>query len=152
AGIRYGPIEATLEHAQGSNVWLGFAIREGKNREVKNVLGHLGLKVNRLIRVAFGPFQLGELPPGAIVEVKTRALREALGEKVAALAGADFAGPLEVREARPGPGAARAPRGRDEGKRKHRRADDERRGQPELARREKRRGWRGSRGAHGERR
>ena len=152
AGIRYGPIEATLERAQGSNVWLSFAIREGKNREVKNVLGHLGLKVNRLIRLAFGPFQLGELPVGAIVEVKTRALREALGERIAALAGADFTGPIEAREARPAPGALRAPPGRDESKRKHRRGDDERRGQPELARREKRRGWRGSRGARGERR
>ena len=151
SGIRYGPIEATLEHSQGSNVWLGFAIREGKNREVKNVLGHLGLKVNRLIRVAFGPFQLGELPAGAIAEVKTRALREALGEPIAALAGADFSGPIEARETPPGPGAVRAPRARDEGKRKHRRADSERRGGPELARREKRRGWRG-RGARGERR
>jgi len=155
AGIRYGPIEATLERAQGSNVWLGFAIREGKNREVKTVLGHLGLKVNRLIRVAFGPFQLGELPTGAILEVKTRALREALGEGITALAGADFSGPVEVREAPPGPSVLRAPRGRDEGKRKHRRGDDERHGPPELARREKRRGWRGSRGrsgARGERR
>jgi 23S rRNA pseudouridine2605 synthase len=159
AGIRYGPIEATLEHSQGSNVWLGFAIREGKNREVKNVLGHLGLKVNRLIRVAFGPFQLGELPAGAIAEVKTRALREGLGERIAALAGADFSGPIadfsgpvEAREAPPGPGAVRAPRARDEGKCKHRRADSERRGGPELARREKRRGWRGHRGARGERR
>jgi 23S rRNA pseudouridine2605 synthase len=151
AGIRYGPIEATLERAQGSNVWLGFAIREGKNREVKNVLGHLGLKVNRLIRVAFGPFQLGELPTGEILEVKTRALREALGERVAALAGADFSAPLEAREAPPGPGAVRAPRPRDDGKRKHRRADNERRGGPELARREKR-GWRGRRGGRGERR
>ena len=155
AGIRYGPIEATLERAQGSNVWLGFAIREGKNREVKNVLGHLGLRVNRLIRVAFGPFQLGELPAGAIVEVKTRALREALGERIVALAGADFSGPIAALEAPPGPGASRAPRGRDEGKRQHRRDDGERKGQPELARREKRRGWRGSRGrsgARGERR
>jgi 23S rRNA pseudouridine2605 synthase len=146
AGIRYGPIEATLERAQGSNVWLGFAIREGKNREVKNVLGHLGLRVNRLIRVAFGPFQLGELPAGAIVEVKTRALREALGERIAALAGADFSGPIEALEVPPGPGASRAPRGRDKSKRQHRRDDGERKGQPELARREKRRGWRGSRG------
>jgi 23S rRNA pseudouridine2605 synthase len=161
AGIRYGPIEATLERAQGSNVWLGFAIREGKNREVKNVLGHLGLRVNRLIRVAFGPFQLGELPAGAIVEVKTRPLREALGERIAALAGADFSGPIEAREAPRGPGAShappsrpgasRVPPSRDEGKRKHRRGDDERHGPPELARREKRRGWRGSRGRSGSR-
>ena len=57
-GVRYGEIEATVDRAQGSNVWLTFAIREGKNREVKNVLGHLGLAVNRLIRVSFGPFRL----------------------------------------------------------------------------------------------
>lgn len=105
AGVRYGPIEATLDRARGSNVWLTFAIREGKNREVKNVLGHLGLKVNRLIRVSFGPFQLGELPPGAIVEVKTRALREQLGERIAALAGADFSGPIVQRDAPLGSGA-----------------------------------------------
>ena len=60
-GVRYGSIEAKLEREQGANVWLTFAMREGKNREVKNVLGHLGLAVNRLIRVSFGPFQLGEL-------------------------------------------------------------------------------------------
>src|SRR6476659_5505195 len=150
-GVHYGPIEAALERAQGSNVWLTFAIREGKNREVKNVLGHLGLRVNRLIRVAFGPFQLGELPAGAIVEVKTRALREALGARIAALAGADFSGPIEAREAPRGPGTSRAPPSRDEGKRKHRRGDDERHGPPELARREKRGGWRGARG-RGERR
>ncbi len=59
-GIHYGEIEATLERVQGSNVWLTFAIREGKNREVRNVLGHLGLTVARLIRISFGPFQLGE--------------------------------------------------------------------------------------------
>src|SRR5438876_8428036 len=93
-GIRYGPIEATLERAQGSNVWLTFAMREGKNREVKNVLGHLGLAVNRLIRVSFGPFQLGELAPGEVAEVSTRVLREQLGERVAAAAGADFSGPI----------------------------------------------------------
>jgi 23S rRNA pseudouridine2605 synthase len=97
-GIRYGEIEAKLDRAQGSNVWLTFAIREGKNREVKNVLGHLGLAVNRLIRVSFGPFQLGELPEGAVEEVKTRTLRDQLGERVAALAGADFAAPIVERE------------------------------------------------------
>src|SRR5262247_3046103 len=93
-GIRYGSIEATVDRPQGSNVWLTFAIREGKNREVKNVLGHLGLAVNRLIRVSFGPFQLGLLEKGAIEEVRTRHLREQLGERVAAAAGLDFAGPV----------------------------------------------------------
>ena len=93
-GIRYGPIEATLDREQGANAWLTFAIREGKNREVRNVLEHLGLKVNRLIRVSFGPFQLGDLVEGAIEEVRTRHLREQLGERIAAKAGVDFSGPM----------------------------------------------------------
>jgi 23S rRNA pseudouridine2605 synthase len=93
-GVRYGSIDAELDRVQGANAWITFAMREGKNREVKNVLGHLGLAVNRLIRVSFGPFQLGDLPEGAIAEVKTRHLREQLGERIAALAGADFAGPI----------------------------------------------------------
>jgi 23S rRNA pseudouridine2605 synthase len=92
-GVRYGAIEASLDRTQGSNVWLTFAIREGKNREVRNVLGALALQVNRLIRVSYGPFQLGELPAGAVEEVKTRALREQLGERLTALAGADFSAP-----------------------------------------------------------
>ena len=93
-GIRYGEIEATLERVQGSNLWLMFAIREGKNREVRNVLGHLGLTVARLIRISFGPFQLGGLAEGAVEEVPTRTLREQLGEQVVALSGADFSSPI----------------------------------------------------------
>src|SRR6267378_3262801 len=84
-GVRLGPIDATLERDQGANVWLVFAIREGKNREVRNVMAHLGLEVNRLIRVSYGPFQLAELAEGAVEEVKTRVLREQLGEKIAVL-------------------------------------------------------------------
>jgi 23S rRNA pseudouridine2605 synthase len=93
-GVKYGPIDATLERDQGANVWLVFAIREGKNREVRNVLAHLGLEVNRLIRVSYGPFQLGELAEGQVEEVKNRVLREQLGEKIATLAGADFTRPV----------------------------------------------------------
>lgn len=93
-GVKYGSIDATLERDQGANVWLVFAIREGKNREVRNVMAHLGLEVNRLIRVSYGPFQLGELEEGQVEEVKTRVLREQLGEKIAALAGADFNRPM----------------------------------------------------------
>src|ERR1700736_5772891 len=89
-GVRYGRIEANLDRSPGSTVWLTFAIREGKNREVRNVLGVLGLQVNRLIRVSYGPFQLGELPAGAVEEVRTRTLRDQLGERLIALAGADF--------------------------------------------------------------
>jgi 23S rRNA pseudouridine2605 synthase len=93
-GVKYGAIDATLERDQGANVWLVFAIREGKNREVRNVMAHLGLEVNRLIRVSYGPFQLGELEEGQVEEVKTRVLREQLGEKIATLAGADFNRPM----------------------------------------------------------
>ncbi len=93
-GVKYGPIEATLERDQGANVWLVFAIREGKNREVRNVMAHLGLEVNRLIRISYGPFQLAELAEGAVEEVRTRVLREQLGERIAILAGADFNRPM----------------------------------------------------------
>ncbi|MBX9845715.1 MAG: pseudouridine synthase [Xanthobacteraceae bacterium] len=102
-GIRYGAIEATLDREQGDNSWITFAMREGKNREIRNVLGALGLKVNRLIRLSYGPFQLGELPAGAVEEIKTRALREQLGERLAAMAGADFSGPIVEREVEPEP-------------------------------------------------
>ncbi len=93
-GIHYGAIEAMLERVQGSNLWLMFAIREGKNREVRNVLGHLGLTVARLIRISFGPFQLAGLAEGAVEEVPTRTLREQLGEQVVALSRADFCSPI----------------------------------------------------------
>jgi len=107
-GVDYGPVEATLDRVQGSNIWLTVAIREGKNREVKNVLGDLGLKVNRLIRVSFGPFQLGELAAGEVTEVKTRTLRDQLGERLAAAAGVDFSGAPAAPAAR-APPAPRAP-------------------------------------------
>jgi 23S rRNA pseudouridine2605 synthase len=109
-GVRYGAIEATLDRAQGSNVWLTVAMREGKNREVRNVMGALGLKVNRLIRVSYGPFQLGDLPPGAVMEITTRALREQIGARIAAIAGADFSGPIMEREASIPPRAPTLPR------------------------------------------
>ncbi len=97
-GIQYGAIEAKLDREQGSNVWITFAMREGKNREIRNVLRALGLQVNRLIRVSFGPFQLGELPDGAVEEVKTRTLRDQLGPRLAALSGADFSSEIVERE------------------------------------------------------
>ncbi|HUY67763.1 MAG TPA: pseudouridine synthase [Alphaproteobacteria bacterium] len=83
SGIRYESIKAEIEKEQrkeaGSNIWLTVSIREGKNREIRKVMEHLGLQVTRLIRVNFGPFQLGKLPRGAVEEVPRRALREALG-------------------------------------------------------------------------
>lgn len=112
-GVKYGSIDATLERDQGANVWLVFAIREGKNREVRNVMAHLGLEVNRLIRVSYGPFQLGELEEGQVEEVKTRVLREQLGEKIAALAGADFNRPMPGDKSESEkPADADAPRGK----------------------------------------
>lgn len=75
-GVKYAPIEATLEKPQGSNVWLSVALTEGKNREVRNVMEALGLKVNRLIRLSYGPFQLGNMPEGSVVEIKPKVLKE----------------------------------------------------------------------------
>src|SRR5499426_2785653 len=83
AGAHYGPIAATLDKTQGSNVWLTLALREGKNREVRTVLEKLGLTVNRLIRVSFGPFQLLELAPGEVEPVRRRVLIEQLGPQMA---------------------------------------------------------------------
>jgi 23S rRNA pseudouridine2605 synthase len=99
-GMHYGPIEATLDREQGANVWLTFAIREGKNREVRKVLESLGLKVNRLIRVTYGPFELGALDDGAVKEVETAELRAQLGEEIVAQSNADFDAPLVEHEAR----------------------------------------------------
>ena len=79
AGMRYGPITASLDEQRGGNAWLTVALAEGRNREVRRVLEHLGHPVNRLIRIAYGPFQLGNLPRGAVAEVKRKALREQLG-------------------------------------------------------------------------
>jgi 23S rRNA pseudouridine2605 synthase len=88
AGVRYGPIEATLDRRQGRNAWLTVALGEGKNREVRKVLEHLGLTVNRLIRTSYGPFQLGSLPSGEVEEVTGKVLREQLGKAASDLLGA----------------------------------------------------------------
>ncbi|WP_455475936.1 pseudouridine synthase [Bartonella sp. B17] len=93
-GIFYGSIEASIEREQGTNIWLSVALREGKNREIKNVLGALGLSVNRLIRVSYGPFQLSDLEEGAVRELKGRALRDQLGERLIMQANADFDAPI----------------------------------------------------------
>jgi 23S rRNA pseudouridine2605 synthase len=110
AGVRYGPIEATLDKTQGSNVWLTVGLREGKNREVRKILEHLDLTVNRLIRISFGPFQLLDLEPGGVEPVKRRVLVEQLGPRAAAelgLAGLDKAGARTPRR-RSGKPASRA--------------------------------------------
>jgi 23S rRNA pseudouridine2605 synthase len=84
-GITYGPMEAVLDRAETSNAWITVSIREGKNREVRRVLEAIGLKVNRLIRVSYGPFQLGKMPPGSVDEVSPSAMKEMLGPLMPAL-------------------------------------------------------------------
>ena len=78
-GIPTGPIEATLDREQGGNVWVSVTIREGKNREVRRAFETLNLRVNRLIRISYGPFQLGDLAKGASEEVPNRILRDQVG-------------------------------------------------------------------------
>jgi 23S rRNA pseudouridine2605 synthase len=113
-GMVYGAIEAALDQAQGTNIWLTIGLREGKNREVKRVLEHLGLAVTRLIRVSYGPFQLGDLPVGEVREVRGRVLRDQLGEKLSRAAGADFSAPIREAEAEEKP--SRKPQRRPSGK------------------------------------
>ncbi len=85
-GVAYGSITAALERQKGDNCWLTLALREGKNREVRRVMEHLGCRVNRLIRLAFGPFQLGNLEAGEVREVPPKVLREQLGGQAPARA------------------------------------------------------------------
>jgi 23S rRNA pseudouridine2605 synthase len=91
-GVSYGPIRASFERRQGSNAWITMALREGRNREVRRVLEHLGLQVTRLIRLAYGPFQLGNLARGAVAEVPRKVLAEQLGDVRRAAAHADRRG------------------------------------------------------------
>jgi 23S rRNA pseudouridine2605 synthase len=130
AGVRYGPIEATLDREQGANVWLTVSLREGKNREVRKVLEQLGLTVNRLIRVAYGPFELGELNDGKVEEVETVYLRAVLGPEIAAQANVDFDSLLEDE-------MARRPEGRADKRRGEKRPTRPLRGHPPTKRRDK---------------
>jgi 23S rRNA pseudouridine2605 synthase len=139
-GIHYAGVEARLERVQGSNVWIAMGLREGKNREIKRVLEHLGLSVNRLIRVAFGPFELADLAAGEVAEVRTRVLRDQLGHRLAREAGVDFEAPIVDRAPPPPPppeqaepSRTRAPRrGREDVERRPARAG------PKPARQERR--------------
>ncbi len=105
-GVDYAGIEATLDRIQGSNAWLTMGLREGKNREIKRVLESLGLAVTRLIRISFGPFQLGDLAEGAVESVPARVLRDQLGPGLAAEAGIDLA---DAEERRPRPAGRAKP-------------------------------------------
>jgi 23S rRNA pseudouridine2605 synthase len=86
-GVRYAPIEAGLDSRKGENAWLTVSLREGRNREIRRVMQYLGLDVTRLIRIAYGPFQLGALARGGIEEVPARVLREQLPKVPASSAG-----------------------------------------------------------------
>jgi 23S rRNA pseudouridine2605 synthase len=78
-GIRYGSVQASLDRQQGDNAWLTMGLTEGKNREIRNLCGHFGWAVSRLIRLSYGPFQLGSLEKGAVEEVKGKVLKDQLG-------------------------------------------------------------------------
>lgn len=106
-GVRYGPIEATLDSVQGGNAWLTVALREGKNREVRRILAHLGVEVNRLIRISYGPFQLLDLKPGEAESVKRRVIADQLGARIAEELNLDAASDEEQRAKRKGTGIRR---------------------------------------------
>ncbi len=110
-GERFQPMTVVLDRQQGANAWLTIAIREGRNREIRRAIEDVGYVVNRLIRVSYGPFQLGTLKPGAVEEVRRRVLRDQLG-----LDFGDDSGTAKARPPRPGtkppthPHRRRAPR------------------------------------------
>ena len=109
-GVRYGPINANMERRTGRNQWIELTLTEGKNREVRRVLEHLGLQVSRLLRVSYGPFLLGELPRGMAVEINpadVERFRRALG-----------LAPQEPRAGRPAAEKARPTKAEPEGRRK----------------------------------
>ena len=81
-GINYGPVKAELESQNGTNSWLIVTLNEGKNREIRKLMKSIGLEVARLIRLSYGPFQLGSLKKGEVREVPQKVLKEQLGSKV----------------------------------------------------------------------
>lgn len=103
-GERFQPMSVSLDRQQGANAWLTVGLREGKNREIRRAMEAIGLSVNRLIRVSYGPFRLGELKPGAVEEVKPRVLRDQLG------LGAPKKTPTRSRGAPASPSDTEAPR------------------------------------------
>jgi 23S rRNA pseudouridine2605 synthase len=119
-GERFQPMEVTLDRQQAANAWLTVGLREGKNREVRRAMEAVGLRVNRLIRIGYGPFRLGELKPGEVEEVRRKVLRDQLGLDAALWEGAS---PAAAAAARPRKGGAAAAGGAPK-----RRGDDEGRG------------------------
>lgn len=103
-GERFAPMSVALDRQQGANVWLTIGLREGRNREIRRALETVGLEVNRLIRVSYGPFQLGELQPGGVEEVRAKVLRDQLGlaaPKAADRRAGEAGGPRRARGVRP---------------------------------------------------
>ncbi len=78
-GEKFQPMTVTLDRQQGANAWLTIGLREGKNREIRRAIEDIGFSVNRLLRVSYGPFQLGNLKPGEVEEIRRRVLRDQLG-------------------------------------------------------------------------
>ena len=97
-GQAFQPMEVTLDRQQGANAWLTIGLREGKNREIRRAMTDIGLSVNRLIRVSYGPFQLGQLKQGEVEELRPRVVRDQLG-----LEGAKSNRPQPQRKRKPGP-------------------------------------------------
>jgi 23S rRNA pseudouridine2605 synthase len=120
-GERFQPMSVRIDRQQGANVWLTIGLREGKNREIRRALDAVGLRVNRLIRISYGPFLLGDLAEGAVEEVRPRVMREQLGEGVDGSDGRAGGGrgagvgrkagntDAKVRDSGPAPGAREAP-------------------------------------------
>lgn len=79
-GVHYGPIDVVVDRERGDNTWMTMSLREGKNREIRNVMRAIGLQVNRLIRVSYGPFELAALPEGEVIEVKSDVMRVELAD------------------------------------------------------------------------
>ncbi len=80
-GVAYGPVKILLGETQGTNTWLTITLQEGKNREIRRLMKYIGLEVARLIRLSYGPFQLGSLKKGEVREVPQKVLKEQLGDK-----------------------------------------------------------------------
>ncbi len=98
-GVRYGSIQATIDQSKGANSWLSMSLREGKNREIRRVIEYLGGKVTRLIRIGYGPFELGDLPRGAVEEVAPKILRTQLGGLLTGVESAAKQSPSDKRRA-----------------------------------------------------
>lgn len=108
-GEHFQPMDVAIERQQGANIWLTVALKEGKNREIRRALEAIGLIVNRLIRVSYGPFQLGDLPAGGVEEIKAKILRDQLGVKDAPEPVRASTKPVK-RGGKPGQGARLAPK------------------------------------------